>query len=319
MKKSDYEAELTPMKAELVGMARWARATGQRVVVLFEGRDTAGKGGAICAVSEPLNPRQCHIVALPKPTDTQQTQWYFQRYVEHLPSAGEIVLFDRSWYNRAGVEKVMGYAEERQVGAFLSQAPIFEKQLVDDGILLFKYWLTTDQARQEERLRERLDDPLKRWKLSPVDLAARDKYKAYTRKKKEMNVSMASPPAHARAVTASMSSQWLPRPHGHGCEATRESSSHSTLVSSRTSRTAASTRASRQARPHALLPGDARGPRRMWACGRGHESGARMGGFPTLAGGVWATAAAGSAISSGLSTPGCVRAHAASRCASCVA
>ena len=186
MKKSDYEAELTPMKAELVGMARWARATGQRIVVLFEGRDTAGKGGALRAVSEPLNPRQCHIVALPKPTDTQQTQWYFQRYVEHLPSAGEIVLFDRSWYNRAGVEKVMGYAEERQVGAFLSQAPIFEKQLVDDGILLFKYWSTTDQARQEERLRERLDDPLKRWKLSPVDLAARDRYEAYTEARETM-------------------------------------------------------------------------------------------------------------------------------------
>ena len=174
MKRKQYETAMAPMREQLVAMARWARVTGQRIVVLFEGRDTAGKGGAIRAVSEKLNPRQCHIVALAKPTEAEQTQWYFQRYVQHLPSAGEIVLFDRSWYNRAGVEKVMGYAEEPQVSRFLEQAPQFERMLVDDGILLFKYWLTTDQARQEERLRERLDDPLKRWKLSPVDLAARD-------------------------------------------------------------------------------------------------------------------------------------------------
>ena len=161
-------------------MARWARTTGQRIVVLFEGRDTAGKGGAIKAVRDRLNPRQCRIVALAKPTEAERSQWYFQRYVHHLPCAGEIVLFDRSWYNRAGVEKVMGYANDREVAQFLRQAPTFEKMLVDDGILLFKYWLTTDQAQQEERLRERLDDPLKRWKLSPIDLAARDKYDAYT-------------------------------------------------------------------------------------------------------------------------------------------
>ncbi|MEC7161473.1 MAG: polyphosphate kinase 2, partial [Pseudomonadota bacterium] len=170
MKRKQYETAMAPMREQLVAMARWARVTGQRIVVLFEGRDTAGKGGAIRAVSEKLNPRQCNIVALAKPTEAEQTQWYFQRYVQHLPSAGEIVLFDRSWYNRAGVEKVMGYAEEPQVSRFLEQAPQFERMLVDDGILLFKYWLTTDQARQEERLRERLDDPLKRWKLSPVDL-----------------------------------------------------------------------------------------------------------------------------------------------------
>ncbi len=186
MKKDDYEDALEPMREELVGMARWARTTGQRIVVLFEGRDTAGKGGAIRAVSETLNPRQCHIVALSKPTEAEQGQWYFQRYIDHLPAAGEIVLFDRSWYNRAGVEKVMGYADEAQIALFLKQAPAFERMLVDDGILLFKYWLTTDQAQQEERLRERLDDPLKRWKLSPIDLAARDKYDAYTEAREAM-------------------------------------------------------------------------------------------------------------------------------------
>lgn len=180
LKRKEYDKLLEPLELELVAMARWARVTGQRIVVLFEGRDTAGKGGAIRAVSGRLNPRQCHIVALSKPSEDEQTQWYFQRYIKHLPSAGEIVLFDRSWYNRAGVEQVMGFADEAQVEAFLQQAPVFEKQLVDDGILLFKYWLTTDQDNQEERLRERLDDRLKRWKLSPIDLAAREKYQAYT-------------------------------------------------------------------------------------------------------------------------------------------
>ena len=186
MKSRDYKAALAPMREELAAMARWAQATGQRIVVLFEGRDTAGKGGAIRAVSEKLNPRQCHIAALAKPTEAEQSQWYFQRYVRHLPSAGEIVLFDRSWYNRAGVEKVMGYADDAQVARFLEQAPVFEKMLVDDGILLFKYWLGTDQAQQEERLRERLDDPFERWKLSPVDLAARGKYDAYTEAREAM-------------------------------------------------------------------------------------------------------------------------------------
>lgn len=180
MKKDVYESALEPMQKELVGMARWARTTRQRIVVLFEGRDTAGKGGAIKAVRDRLNPRQCRIVALAKPTEAERSQWYFQRYVHHLPCAGEIVLFDRSWYNRAGVEKVMGYADDRDVAQFLRQAPAFEKMLVDDGILLFKYWLATDQKKQEERLRERLEDPLKRWKLSPIDLAARHKYDAYT-------------------------------------------------------------------------------------------------------------------------------------------
>jgi polyphosphate kinase 2 len=186
LKGKEYRRALEPLTAELVGMARWAKATGARIVVLFEGRDTAGKGGAIRAVRDRLDPRQCRTVALSKPSEDERTQWYFQRYVAHLPSAGEIILFDRSWYNRAGVEKVMGYADEEQVAHFLRQVPDFERLLVDDGILLFKYWLATDQDRQEDRLRERLEDPLKRWKLSPVDLAAREKYDAYTHARENM-------------------------------------------------------------------------------------------------------------------------------------
>ena len=186
MKKKHYEKLLAPMEEELVGMARWARVTGQRICVIFEGRDTAGKGGAIRAVGGRLNPRQARIVALSKPSEAERTQWYFQRYVAHLPAAGEIVLFDRSWYNRAGVEKVMGFASGPEVDKFLREAPVFERMLVDDGILLFKYWLTTDQDRQEQRLKERLEDPLKRWKLSPIDLAARQKYADYTDAREEM-------------------------------------------------------------------------------------------------------------------------------------
>ncbi|MFN6934051.1 MAG: polyphosphate kinase 2, partial [Tsuneonella sp.] len=185
--KSKQFAKLyEPLELELVSMAHWVAATGARIVVLLEGRDTAGKGGAIRALSGPLNPRQCRVVALPKPTEAETGQWYFQRYAAHLPAAGQIVLFDRSWYNRAGVEKVMGFATEAQVEAFLHDAPRFERLLVDSGILLFKYWLTTDQEKQEERLKERLDDPLKRWKLSPIDLAARQHYDAYTRAREAM-------------------------------------------------------------------------------------------------------------------------------------
>ena len=186
MKRKDFEAALAPLTLELVSMARWVKASAARVVVLFEGRDTAGKGGAITAVRDSLNPRQCRTVALGKPTEAELGQWYFQRYVAHLPTKGEIVLFDRSWYNRAGVEKVMGYADAGQVDAFLKAVPAFEKLLVDDGVLLFKYWLASDQAQQEERLRERLEDPLKRWKLSPIDLAAREKYDEYTKAREAM-------------------------------------------------------------------------------------------------------------------------------------
>ena len=186
LKRKRYEKLLEPMEAELVAMARWVAATGQRLVVLFEGRDTAGKGGAIQAIADRLNPRQCRTVALAKPTEDERGQWYFQRYAEHLPGTGEIVLFDRSWYNRAGVEKVMGFATAAQVAAFLKAAPAFEKMLVDDGILLFKYWLTCDQEKQEEWFAERIEDPLKRWKLSPIDQSARSKYQDYTAAREAM-------------------------------------------------------------------------------------------------------------------------------------
>jgi polyphosphate kinase 2 len=186
LKRKRYEKLLQPLQEELVAMARWVAATGQRVVILFEGRDTAGKGGAIQAVASELNPRQCRTVALPKPTDEERGQWYFQRYVAHLPSAGQITLFDRSWYNRAGVEKVMGFATNGQVEAFLKAAPVFERMLADDGILLFKYWLTCDQEEQEKRFAERVEDPLKRWKLSPIDQSARTKYDDYTTTREAM-------------------------------------------------------------------------------------------------------------------------------------
>ena len=179
LKKRDYEAALEPMQLELNNLARWLKQTKQRMVVLFEGRDTAGKGGCIHAISEMLNPRQVRVAALTTPTAAESTQWYFQRYIEHLPSAGELVLFDRSWYNRAGVEKVMGFCSDDEYKLFLEQAPVFEKMLTDDGILLFKYWLAVDQKHQEERFAERAADPLKRWKLSPVDLEARKRYVEY--------------------------------------------------------------------------------------------------------------------------------------------
>jgi polyphosphate kinase 2 len=186
LKRKHYEKLLEPLQVELARMAQWVQHEGKRLVVVFEGRDTAGKGGAIDAIREHLNPRQCRVVALPKPNERERTEWYFQRYAAQLPAAGEIVLFDRSWYNRAGVEKVMGFASDAQVKAFLRQAPQFEQQLVDDGILLFKYWLCCDQAQQEKRFAERVDDPLKGWKLSPIDLEARRKYGEYTKAREAM-------------------------------------------------------------------------------------------------------------------------------------
>ena len=184
--KAEYLEQLEQLELQLNDVARWLQHTGKRLLVVVEGRDTAGKGGVIAAIAETLNPRQCRVVALPKPDDRERTQWYFQRYVPHLPAAGEVVLFDRSWYNRAGVERVMGYCTEDEARAFLKQAPVFEKMLVDDGVLLFKYWLTVDQAEQEARFAERRTDPLKRWKLSPVDLQARAKYADYTRARQAM-------------------------------------------------------------------------------------------------------------------------------------
>ena len=179
MKKKAYESALEPLHLELNNLMRWLKHTGRRMVVVLEGRDTAGKGGTISAITERLNPRQVHVVALSKPTEHEQTQWYFQRYVASLPSAGELVLFDRSWYNRGGVERVMGFCSDAEYRTFLKEAPRFERMLVDDGILLLKYWLAVDQAHQEERFAERAADPLKRWKLSPIDLKARELYTAY--------------------------------------------------------------------------------------------------------------------------------------------
>ncbi len=179
MKRDKYEDALKPLQRELIRLGRWLSHDKQRVVVLVEGRDTAGKGGVISAIADALNPRQCHVVALPKPTEREAGQWYFQRYIAHLPAAGEIALFDRSWYNRAGVEKIMGFCTDAQYEAFLKQAPVFEKLLVDDGIHFFKYFLCCDQEQQEERLAERAEDPLKHWKLSSVDLEARKHYADY--------------------------------------------------------------------------------------------------------------------------------------------
>ena len=186
LKKKEYENLLEPMQVELNNLAHWLRHTGTRMMVLVEGRDTAGKGGLISAIAERLNPRQVRVTALAKPTERERTQWYFQRYIPHLPAAGEMVLFDRSWYNRAGVEKVMGYCTPVEYEQFLKQAPVFEKMLVDDGILLLKYWLTVDQEQQEKRFAERADDPLKRWKLSPIDLEARERYVEYGRARDAM-------------------------------------------------------------------------------------------------------------------------------------
>jgi polyphosphate kinase len=184
--KSDYLEQLAPLQTELNSMARWVQKEGKRIAIIIEGRDTAGKGGVISAVTETLNPRQCKSVALAKPNEREATQWYFQRYVAHLPAAGEITLFDRSWYNRAGVETVMGFCTPEQTKQFLKQTPVFERMLVDDGIILLKYWLTVDQAKQEERFAERLEDPLKRWKLSPIDLLSREKYDEYGRARDRM-------------------------------------------------------------------------------------------------------------------------------------
>ena len=178
--------ELLRLQGELVKMQMWVRARSQRVVVVVEGRDAAGKGGVIKRITEYLNPRWCRVAALPAPSDRERTEWYFQRYIAHLPAGGEIVLFDRSWYNRAGVERVMSFCTEEEVQRFFRQCPAFERMLMDDGITLVKYWFSVSDEEQERRFRARLEDPLKRWKLSPMDVEGRKLYQQYSRAKDEM-------------------------------------------------------------------------------------------------------------------------------------
>lgn len=197
-----YESELLRLQTELVKLQEWVRAEGVRLVVVFEGRDAAGKGSTIKRVTERLNPRVARIAALPAPTERERTQWYFQRYVEQLPAAGEIVLFDRSWYNRAGVEHVMGFCTKEEYGRFLHQCPIFERMLVEDGILLRKYWFSVSDAVQEERFRARLEDPTRRWKLSPMDLESVTRWEAYSRAKDEMFVHTDIPEAPWNVVAS---------------------------------------------------------------------------------------------------------------------
>jgi polyphosphate kinase 2 len=184
--KALYEAELTRLQVELVTMQRWVTATGSRVLVLFEGRDAAGKGGAIKRIVQYLNPRSARVVALPTPSERERGQWYYQRYIERLPASGEIVLMDRSWYNRAGVEKVMEYCTAEQYDQFLTQTPILERMLVDDGIILVKYWFSVSDTEQAKRFQSRLKDPVRRWKLSETDLASITRWEDYSRAKDAM-------------------------------------------------------------------------------------------------------------------------------------
>ncbi len=197
-----YEAELTRLQAELVEMQEWVKATGARIVVLFEGRDAAGKGGAIKRITEYLNPRVAEIVALPTPTERQKTQWYFQRYIEHLPAAGEIKLFDRSWYNRGGVERVMGYCTPEEYQRWVRQVPDFERMLVDDGIMLRKYWFSVSDKEQEKRFKSRMTDPMRRWKLSPTDLESLTRWEEYSRAKDDMFIHTDIDPIRWRVVEA---------------------------------------------------------------------------------------------------------------------
>jgi polyphosphate kinase 2 len=188
-----YRAELFRLQTEFVKLQEWVRHSGSRLVIIFEGRDGAGKGGTIKRITEYLNPRIARIVALPAPTDRQRGQWYYQRYIAHLPARGEIVLFDRSWYNRAGVEKVMGFCTPQEHVLFLRQTPIFEQMLIDDGILLRKYWFSVSEAEQLRRFRARLNDPVRQWKLSPMDMESLYRWEDYSRAKDEMMVHTDTP------------------------------------------------------------------------------------------------------------------------------
>ena len=185
-KDCSYMRELVKLQVELVKLQEWIKHEGLRVVVLFEGRDAAGKGGAIKRVTESLNPRICRVVALGTPTEREKTQWYFQRYVSHLPAAGEMVLFDRSWFNRAGVERVMGFCTEQQYQEFMQSCPEFERMLIRSGIILLKYWFSVSDAEQERRFQDRMNKPTKRWKISPMDLESRKHWADYSRAKDDM-------------------------------------------------------------------------------------------------------------------------------------
>ena len=186
LNKKDYEAELARLQIELVKMQEWIKAQGLKVVILFEGRDAAGKGGAIKTITMCLNPRYARVVALGTPTEREKTQWYFQRYTPHLPAAGEMVLFDRSWYNRAGVERVMGFCTDEEYQEFLRSCPEFERMLVRSGTVLVKYWFSVSDEEQERRFQDRINDPTKRWKLSPMDLQSRARWVEYSKAKDEM-------------------------------------------------------------------------------------------------------------------------------------
>lgn len=186
LKSKFYNTELARLQIELVKLQEWVKFNGLKMVVIFEGRDAAGKGGTIKRITESLNPRICKVVALPAPTEREKTQWYFQRYVAHLPAKGEIVLFDRSWYNRAGVERVMGFCTEEEYREFLRSCPEFERMLIRSGIILIKYWFSVSDEEQERRFQDRIDDPTKRWKLSPMDMESRSRWVEYSRAKDEM-------------------------------------------------------------------------------------------------------------------------------------
>ncbi|MBB2991343.1 polyphosphate kinase 2 [Mycolicibacterium iranicum] len=188
-----YEAELFRLQTELVKLQEWVRTTGARVVIVFEGRDAAGKGGTIKRITEYLSARVARIAALPAPSDRERGQWYFQRYIAHLPAMGEIVLFDRSWYNRAGVEKVMGFCTPAEHALFLRQTPIFEQMLIEDGVILRKYWFSVSEDEQLRRFKSRLDDPVRRWKLSPMDLESVYRWEDYSRAKDQMMVHTDTP------------------------------------------------------------------------------------------------------------------------------
>lgn len=181
-----YEGELAQMQIELVKMQEWVKETGHKIAIIFEGRDAAGKGGTIKRITEAMNPRICQVVALPAPTEREKTQWYFQRYISHLPAAGEIIIFDRSWYNRAGVERVMGFCTDDEYKEFMRTCPEFERMLVRSGIQLIKYWFSVSDEEQERRFQKRLTDPTKQWKLSPMDLESRKRWVDYSKAKDDM-------------------------------------------------------------------------------------------------------------------------------------